>query len=201
MQQWCMGLAVVFVVSAQSASADRCDGVGVRADERIAGHELSLTLVHDARSISAGRSAAASKVPVGAEVDVCFLSSRDGFVSLWSHGANNATPVRILPNEYISADDDEMGIAVQAGIRTCFSELASSRGLSLRVQKPFGEAELYLHFAQHREDQIAPDDFPSIGNRDFNLPQSCGGRSGAAIASRTPDAPYASKAVRYEVVQ
>ena len=201
MQRWCMGLAVVFLVSAQSASADRCDGVGVRADERIAGHELSLSLVHNERSISAGRSAAATKVPVGAEVDVCFLSSRDGFVSLWSHGANNATPVRILPNEYISADDDEMGIAVRAGVRTCFSELASSRNLSLRVQRPFGQAELYLHFAERREDQIAPDDFPSIGNRDFKLARSCDGRRSGAVASRTPAAPYASKAVRYEVVQ
>ena len=131
---------------------------------------------------------------------MCFESSEDGFVSLWSHGANNAAPVRILPNEYIDADDDDLGIAVQAGIEKCFSELASSRNISLRVQEPFGQAELYIHFSEDRDGQIAPEDFPSIGNKAFILGQSCE-QAGARAQPRTRAEPYASKVLRYEVVQ
>ena len=199
MRRLCIGLALALSISAQTASADRCRAIGVEIDERIEGHELSLTLVYNERQFAAGRSAGRSKLPVGAAVDVCFVSSKDGFVSLWSHGANNATPVRILPNDYIDADDDDLGIAVQAGLTNCFSELVSSRNISLRVQEPFGDAELYLHFAEDREGQIAPEDFPSIGNRTFGLGQSCGRSS--VRAPRTQTEPYASQVLRYEVVQ
>ena len=200
MRRLYLGLGLVLSLSAQAVSAERCRAIGVVADERIAGHELVLTLVHNEGQIAAGRSTGRPKLRVGDSVDVCFESSMDGFVSLWSHGANNATPVRILPNEYIHADDDDPGIAVQAGIKKCFSELASSRNISLRVQEPFGQAELYIHFSEDRDGQIAPEDFPSIGNRAFILGQSCGQRSVPA-RPRTQIEPYASKVLQYEVVQ
>ena len=200
MSRWCVGFAFVLSLSAQAASAERCKSIGVVADQRLEGHELSLTLVHDERRVAAGRSAGRSKLLVGDSVDVCFESSKDGFVSLWSHGANNATPVRILPNEYIDADDDKLGIAVQAGIEKCFSELASDRNISLQVQEPLGKAELYLHYSEDREGQIAPGDFPSVGNKSFDLPQSCG-RVTARMRPRTQTEPYASEVLRYEVVQ
>ena len=200
MRELCLGLGLALSLCAQAASAERCRAIGVEVDERIAGHELSLTLVHKERRIAAGRSAARSKLLIGDSVDVCFVSSKDGFVSLWSHGANNATPVRLLPNEYIDADDDDLGIAVQAGIEQCFSELAPGRNISLRVRKPLGQAELYLHFSDDREGQIAPEDFPSIGNRAFIPGPSCEQRS-APAQPRTRTEPYASQVLRYEVVQ
>ena len=200
MKRYCLGAALVLSLSAQTASAERCRSIGVEADERMEGHELSLTLVHDERQIAAGRSAGPSTLPVGATVDVCFESSKDGFVSLWSHGANNAKPIRILPNEYIHAADDDPGIAVQAGSEKCFSDLASSRKVFLRVQEPFGQAELYIHFSEDRDGQIAPEDFPSIGNKTYDLGQSCGPASARALP-RTQTEPYASKVLRYEVVK
>ena len=200
MRRLYLGLGLVLSLSAQAASAERCRAIGVVAGERIAGHELSLTLVHDEGQIAAGRSAGRSTLPVGASVDVCFESSKDGFVSLWSHDANNAPPVRILPNEYIDADDDDLGIAVEAGVEKCFSELASGMNISLRVQEPFGQAELYIHFSDDREGQIAPEDFPSIGNKIYDLGQSCGPASARALP-RTRTEPYASQVLRYEVVQ
>lgn len=200
MRRCCLGVALVLSLSAQTASAERCRAIGVEVDERMEGHELSLNLVHNERQIAAGRSAVRSKLSVGDWVDVCFESSKDGFVSLWSHGANDSPPVRILPNEYIDAAADEPGIAVQAGIEKCFSDLASGKRVSLKVQKPFGRAELYLHFAEDREGQIAPGDFPSIGNKSFVLGQSCG-QGGLRIQPRAQIEPYASKVLRYEVVK
>lgn len=198
MRRLCIGLALVLSLCAQAASAERCRAVGVTVDERLEGHELSLTMVHDDREFAAGRGAGAA-VPVGVSVDVCFTSSKSGFVSLWSHAANNDPPVRILPNAYIDADHDDYGISVRAGETKCFSELGSSRKLSLRVQEPFGEAELYLHFAEDREGQFSPSDFPSIGNKSYDLGDSCPQPTARAVGTKTD--PYSSRVLRYEVVQ
>ena len=69
----------------------------------------------------------APRLPAGSRVDLCFESSADGYVSLWSHDAGGGTPVRILPNEDINAADDALGIAVRAGNRQCFSDLMEGR--------------------------------------------------------------------------
>ena len=201
MQRLCAGLALCLAMFSQAAPAERCRAIAVVADEKLEGHTLSLTLVHEGRDLTP-EGAGASQLRVGAAVDVCFQSSRDGYVSLWSHDADNNAPVRILPNEYIDAVDDELGIAVQAGVPKCFSELAAGAGrkISLKVQPPLGGAELYLHYAQGRDGQIAPDDFPSIGNKSVNLQPSCE-RHGARNVPRTQTAPYASKTLQYEVVQ
>ena len=199
MQRWCAGLTLCLAIFSQAAAADRCRAIAVVADEKIEGHTLSLNLVHEGRDLTPV-GAGAPELRVGAAVDVCFQSSRDGYVSLWSHDADNNAPVRILPNEYIDAEDDELGIAVQAGVSRCFSELAAGRKISLQVQPPLGQAELYLHYAEGRDGQIAPDDFPSIGNKSFNLRPSCE-RRGARPAPRTQTVPYGSKTLQYEVMQ
>lgn len=200
MQRWCVGFALCLAMIGQAA-ADRCRAIAVVADERIEGHALSLTLVHEGRDLTPVE-AGTLRLRVGAAVDVCFGSSRDGYVSLWSHDADNNTPVRILPNEYIGAADDELGIAVQAGVSKCFSDLAAGTGrkVSLKVQPPLGRAELYLHYAEGRDEQIAPGDFPSIGNKSFNLPATCD-RNAHRNAPRARTVPYASKSLPYEVTQ
>ena len=201
MQRWRAVLVLCLTMFSQAVPAERCRAITVASDGTLEGHTLSLTLVHQGRDLTAVE-AGAPQVRVGAAVDVCFQSSRNGYVSLWSHDADNNPPVRILPNEYIDAGDDELGVAVQAGVSKCFSDLAAGTGrkVSLKVQPPLGHAELYLHYAQGRSGQIAPDDFPSIGNKSVNLQPSCE-RHGARNAPRTQTVPYASKTLQYEVVQ
>ena len=123
------------------------------AEHTIEGHRLSLTLKQGQRQFAAERGAVRPQPRVGAVVDVCFQSSREGFVSLWSHPADQGAPVRILPNEYIRAEDDELGVAVQPGVSRCFSDLAAGKRVSLRVNKPIGQAGHYLHFAESPEGQ------------------------------------------------
>ena len=128
------GLAVL----PQVAAAERCRQIVVAPDEKLAGNTLRLSLVHDGRAFMSGEGEAAARLRAGASVDLCFESSTDGYVSLWSHDADNNAPVRILPNEYIDAEDDELGFAVEAGMERCFSELSAGRGISLTVQPPYG---------------------------------------------------------------
>ena len=201
MRRLYLGLAVGLMTIAQATPAERCSPVNVETDHTISGHRLSLTLRHGQREFAAGRDAAPPKLPVGSRVDVCFESSRAGFVSLWSHDADLNPPVRILPNEYIRAESDELGFAVQPGAPRCFSDLAAGKRLSLEVKKPLGQAELYLHFAESPEGQISPGDFPSVGNKAI-LPTSCDDDiNDGRTNPDTPTLPYASTALQYEVVR
>ena len=200
MRGWMFVVCVGLVLLPQAEAAERCRAINVVQDQDLAGHSLSLTLVRqDDRDVEAGEDVP-PVLPAGTAVDLCFKSSEDGFVSLWSHDADNNAPVRILPNEYLEAEDDEPGIAVAAGVPTCFSELAENQGISLQVGPPYGHAEIYLHFAESREGQIAPGDFPTIGDREFNLAASCA-QSGARDLPRNQVEPYASKTLRYEVAE
>lgn len=199
MRRPCLGMAAALMMIAQAAPAERCTPVNVAAEHTIEGHRLSLTLKQGQRQFAAERGAVRPQLRVGAVVDVCFQSSREGFVSLWSHPADQGAPVRILPNEYIRAEDDELGVAVQPGVSMCFSELAAGRRVNLKVNEPIGQAEFYLHFAENPQGQIAPGDFPSIGNKSI-LPESCD-EYGGKVDSSTPTLPYASKALQYEVVR
>ena len=201
MRRQCLGMAVMLMTVAQATPAERCTPVNVETEHTISGHTLSLTLKHGQREFAAGRDAAPPKLPVGSKVDVCFESSRAGFVSLWSHDADLNPPVRILPNEYIRAEDDKLGFAVEPGVSRCFSQLAAGRRVFLEVNKPFGQAELYLHFSNNPEGQIAPGDFPTVGNKSI-LPTSCDNDIHDGKASPSPPTlPYASKALHYEVVR
>ena len=205
MRRLCLGMAVALMMIVQAAPAERCTPVNVATEHTIEGHRLSLTLKQGQRQFVAGRDAARPRLHVGSVVDICFQSSREGFVSLWSHPADQGAPVRILPNEYIRAEDDELGVAVQPGVSRCFSELAAGKRVNLKVNEPIGQAELYLHFAENPQGQIAPDDFPSIGNKSINksiLPASCDNDNhDGKVNPSPPTLPYASKALQYEVVR
>ena len=203
MKPLCSILALGLLALAQPAQAERCRQIIVSADEELAGNTLSLVLLHEGRNLHDGRNVVADAAPrlrAGSHVDLCFESSTDGYVSLWSHDAGGGAPVRILPNEYIDAADDELGIAVQAGSRQCFSDRLEGHNVSLRVQPPYGGAEVYLHYSGARDGQIAPGDFPSIGNRSFKPGPSCD-RVQVRTTPRGPDKPYASTSLKYEVVE
>jgi len=199
MKPLCSILTLGLLALAQPAQAERCRQIIVSADEKLAGNTLSLVLFHEGRNLHDGRNVV-PQLSAGSPVDLCFESSTDGYVSLWSHNAGGGAPVRILPNEYIDAADDELGIAVQAGSRQCFSDLMEGQNVSLQVQPPYGGAEVYLHYSGAREGQIAPGDFPSIGNKSFKPGPSCD-RVQVRTTPRGPDKPYASTSLRYEVAE
>ena len=197
---WLGVLAGVAVVAALPlAAAERCRAIGVEAGEQLADHELTLVLVHNGAEVATG-GGALPLLPVGDEVDLCFASSWAGLVSLWSHDAAQGQPVQILPHAYVEGADDALGYPVAAGERVCFAELAAGQDVVLRVQPPLGEAEVYLHYAETADGQFGPEDFPSIGNRAVTLPAACGAAASRA-GPRTQAEPYASQALRYEVVE
>ncbi|MCY3873036.1 MAG: hypothetical protein OXF88_01935 [Rhodobacteraceae bacterium] len=181
-------------------SAERCRQIAVAADEKLAGNVLWLLLIHDDRTFATVSADGALQLPVGSPVDLCFESSTDGYVSLRSRDEAGGSPVRILPNDDIDAADDELGIAAEAGMARRFSELLEGPGVSLRVQPPYEEAEVYLHYSEVRDGQIGPGDFPSIGNRTFKPGRSCDPSQSRSVP-RSHDEPYASSTVRYEVVE
>lgn len=195
MRCWWLGVTMG-LAALPLAAAERCRAIDVEAGEKIADHELVLTLVHNGVEVATG-GAAPPALAVGDEVDLCFQSSRAGLVSLWSHDSPTAPPVRILPHEYLDATADTLGVPVEAGVRRCFSELAAGQDVVLRVRPPLGEAEVYLHYAEDADGQFGPEDFPSIGNRAATPPPECGD----AARPGTHSEPYASHALRYEVVE
>ncbi|MCY3671267.1 MAG: hypothetical protein OXH14_09325 [Alphaproteobacteria bacterium] len=193
-----LGVALAAVLPL-TAAAERCRAIGVVAGEKLADHTLSLTLVRNGTEVATGGGGPLPVLSVGDAVDLCFESSRAGLVSLWSHDAAGGAPARILPHEYLEATADALGVPVEAGVRRCFSELAAGQDVVLRVQPPLGEAELYLHYAETTDGQFAAEDFPLVGNRAVTPAPACGDAASRG-APRTQAEPYASRALRYEVV-
>ncbi len=184
----------------QVAFGERCRAIDVVKEQELDGHSLSLDLVYGDGRIAKSDRGSPPVLPIGSSVDLCFESSLDGFVSLWSHDANNNPPIRILPNDYLRAEAGEPGVRIRAGVPTCFSDLVAALGISLAVGPPTGLAEIYLHFAESSEGQIGPEDFPTIGNKGFNLGSSCDSAR-AREAPRPQTEPYASMTLAYEVVE
>ena len=191
---------VALMAALPLAAAERCRAIGVEAGEQLADHELTLTLVHNGAEVATGGDGALPVLPVGDEVDLCFASSQAGLVSLWSHDAAQGRPVQILPHAYVEGADDAPGYPVAAGERVCFAELAAGQDVVLRVQPPLGEAEVYLHYTEGADGQFGPEDFPSVGNRAVTPAPACGDAASRG-APRAQAAPYASQALRYEVVE
>ena len=200
MRGWLLLLCVGLMLLPQAAAAERCRAIGVVKEKDLQGHALSLSLVHGDGRVAKSGEGDSPALSIGAAVDLCFESSRDGFVSVWSHDADNNPPVRILPNDYLKAEDDEPGIPIRAGVPTCFSEIAKVQNIALQVGPPLGRAEIYLHFAESRDGQIGPGDFPTIGNRVLNTGDSCK-TTPTDDTSGDPAQPYASRTLSYEVVE
>lgn len=186
-----------------SALAERCKTIAVEPEKTMGNHTLKLAILYDGKVI--GSKTKKPKLKVGKIVkDICFTSSQKGFISLWSHGAKNIRPTRILPNEYMHAEDDEVGFAIKAGKKSCFSHYLGKKKVNLKVQKPYGQAELYLHFSPSKVGQFNPDDLPTIGNREVSIPETCpnaGEETNMKTLPRGPQTPYASTTIRYEVVK
>ena len=90
---------------------------------------------------------------------LCFQSSANGYVTVWSHDAEGNVPARIYPNEFVAETAGERAGAVTAGEETCIGD---DDGFRLEVGQPLGEASVYLHYTQREELQFDETAFPQI---------------------------------------
>ena len=116
------GAAVLTVVWSSAADAQkpqRTRSIQVKPDNRFGAVDVELQL----ETVRRGDGAAAGvrtgdPVQVGDNVVLCFRSSADGYVTVWSQDAEGDVPVRIYPNEYAAETADERAAAVVAGEET-----------------------------------------------------------------------------------
>ena len=159
----------------------RTRNILVKPDNRFGEVELELQLETvrrvDGATADVGSGAAVS---VGDHVVLCFRSSADGYVTVWSHDAEGNVPARIYPNEFVAETADERAAAVSASEETCIGD---DDGFRLEVGRPLGQASVYLHYTRREELQFDETAFPQIR------------------ATRAPDRrPYASSYLQYRVV-
>lgn len=101
-------------------------------------------------------------VRLGKRVKVCFDVSRRGYVSLWSQSADGVLE-RIIPNHHmVEAQADAVAVrpgeycVAENGLVDAAGEQAAENkegGWGFRVQKPYGEAELFLYWTGKMEHQ------------------------------------------------
>ena len=173
--------AAAWSEGAQTQKPRRTRSILVKPDNRFGQVELELQLETvrrvDGATADVGSGAA---VPVGDHVVLCFRSSADGYVTVWSHDAEGNVPARIYPNEFVAETADERAAAVAAGEETCIGD---DDGFRLEVGRPLGQASVYLHYTRREELQFDETAFPQIR------------------ATRAPDRrPYASSYLQYRVV-
>ena len=174
-------LAVTWSSAADAQKPQRTRSIQVKPDNRFGAVEVELQIeaVRWADGAAAGVRTG-DPVQVGDNVVLCFRSSADGYVTVWSQDAEGDVPVRIYPNEYAALTADERAAAVVAGEETCIGD---DDGFRLEVGRPLGDASVYLHYTPREELQFDDTAFPQIR------------------ATRAPDPrPYASSYVRYRVV-
>lgn len=174
-------LAVTWPASGDAQKPQRTRSIQVKPDNRFGAVdvELQIETVQRVDGATAGVRTG-DPVQVGDNVVLCFRSSADGYVTVWSQDAEGDVPVRIYPNEYAVETADERAAAVVAGEETCIGD---DDGFRLEVGRPLGYASVYLHYTPREELQFDDTAFPQIR------------------VTRAPDPrPYASSYVRYRVV-
>ena len=176
-------LAVVGAAAVDHAEAqERTRGIEVRPDNSIGGVELSLRLEAHGRSGGPRSSVRSGEaLSVGEQVVLCFVTSADGYVALWNSDAEGQVPTRIYPNEFDAETADQAAARVEGGAETCIG--GDDDNFRLVIERPLGEASVYLHYTRDVEQQFSESDFPVIRS------------------TRNPDPrPYASSYLRYRVV-
>ncbi len=174
-------LAAVWPMLAEAQRPRRTRSITVKPDNRFG--QVSLELQLETVGRAGGRRdglEVGGPVQVGDRVVLCFRSSADGYVTVWSHDAEGNVPARIYPNEFAAETADERAAAVAAGEETCIGD---DDGFRLEVGRPLGEASIYLHYTRREDLQFDETAFPQIR------------------ATRAPDSrPYASSYLQYRVV-
>ena len=174
-------LAMTWAAPSHAQKPARTRSILVKPDNRFGGVELALHL-ESMRQREGARAEVQSgaAVPVGDLVVLCFRSSADGYVTVWSHDAEGNVPARIYPNEYAVETVDDVAVPVEAGMEMCIGD---DDGFRLEVGRPLGDASVYLHYTRDEVLQFDETAFPQIR------------------ATRSPDSrPYASRYLQYRVV-
>ncbi len=167
--------------SAGAQKPPRSRSILVKPDNRFGEVEIELHL-ETVRRVDGSTAPVGSDEPVqvGDAVVLCFRSSAEGFVTVWSHDAEGNVPVRIYPNEFAAETADERAAPVRAGEEACIGD---DDGFRLEVGRPPGEASVYLHYTRREDQQFDETAFPQVR------------------ATRAPDPrPYASSHLRYRIV-
>ena len=174
-------LTAAWPAAGHAQTPERIRSVGVKPDNRFGGVELDLRLERMRRPGGVRAEVEMdAELAVGGRVVLCFRSSADGYVTIWSHDAGGNVPARIYPNEFAAETAAERAVPVTAGEETC---LGDDDGFRLEVRRPLGEASVYLHYTRREDLQFDETAFPRIR------------------ATRAPDLrPYASSRLRYRVV-
>ena len=160
----------------------RTRGVEVRPENSFGGVEITLRLETAGRSGGARSSVrSGGALSVGDRVVLCFGASADGYLALWNNDVGGGVPTRIYPNEFDVETAGEMAVWVEGGVETCIG--GEDDGFGLVIERPLGEASVYLHYTQEAELQFDESAFPVI-------------RGIRGSDSR----PYASSHLRYRVV-
>ena len=173
--------AAAWPASADAQTPNRTRSIRVKPDNQFGEVSLELQLEMVGRADGQrGGVGSGDPVQVGDRVVLCFQSSADGYVTVWSHDAEGNVPARIYPNEFVAETADEQAAPVAAGEETCIGD---DDGFRLEVGRPLGEASVYLHYTRREELQFDETAFPQI-------------RATRATDTR----PYASSYLRYRVV-
>ena len=172
--------AAAWPAAAEAQRPQRTRSIQVKPGNQFGEVLLELHLETAGRVDAAAAVESGDAVQVGDRVVLCFRSSADGYVTVWSHDAVGNVPARIYPNEFVAETADERAAPVAAGEETCIGD---DDGFRLEVGRPLGEASVYLHYTRREELQFDETAFPQIR------------------ATRAPDPrPYASSYLRYRVV-
>jgi hypothetical protein len=150
-----------FVATAAQAQDSAVNiSLELRARDRAVGQEFrSIALIGGSRDASDQ----AVKLALGNDIAICFQASQDGYVTVWSIDSKGAQDL-IYPNKY-SHPGKERGGAVKANKRTCVGE--KDDPFKLVVSSPTGKSHVYLYWTRTLDEQIAPEDYPSVGRGTF----------------------------------
>jgi hypothetical protein len=175
--------AGVIVMGAPASGQDR--GTRSLVPVAVGANQTSgqTTLTLEVKSVQLGRDVSrdgATELRVGDRVEVCFASTTEGYVTVWSIDANASRAV-IYPNRFSAGGDKVRAVKVEATKRNC---IGTSPEFRLQVGAPAGEARIYLHWTRTEAEALGMDDYPVIGG---------------GAGSRAPVAGYASQTLSYRV--
>ena len=184
---WCaagvvLGLAMQVVVApcARAQGGQPSDIRGslvVVAEQEMSGVDIELRVeTLSGRTLRNGRLGSGEALRIGDRVQICFLVSQPGYISLWSQDGT-AQAEQIYPNQYASGagrvDETEQCLGTQGA------------GFAFQVEGPPGDSLVFLHYSRDETEQISQEDFPVIRR----------------VRSADDQAPYASSSVTFRIVE
>lgn len=182
-------LAGLWLATSTALAQQRLVPVAVPAQQAQRGVELEIQLNELASqrtlniSSTRTRSTLVPELRTGTEVEVCFRTTTNGYVSLWSDTADG-TPARIYPNSFSHAGANARGEYIAAHQPVCVGNDARFR--LVVGGRPNTVSQVYLHWTTQEHLQLGDDAFPVIGRGTTQAEQ---------------DADHASTTISYKIVE